>query len=271
MQTFSLLTDPTKLASRSALLLTYIMGGNTGTFVQNNDPSRQTTLPDFRTSYQLRNELKSLLRGVYDFNAVPDQSQWYPNPATATPNATLNGSDITFGIQNLDPYVWFVHRVLNNSSYGFSFDDDVANAQAASSSLEIAVGGNAYTASPPSPNNVLANPESFSPIAPWGTQQSQGYIDTTSVRAIGYAAAGLTTISGLDQSAVARLVASGGDPKHPDAPGAFITSSGFLPAGATVVNIGALPQVVAPIVSSNADRLANLVGSFRRLNVCITS
>ena len=60
MQTFSLLTDPTKLASRSALLLTYIMGGNTGTFVQNNDPSRQTTLPDFRTANQLRNELKSL-------------------------------------------------------------------------------------------------------------------------------------------------------------------------------------------------------------------
>ena len=33
MQTFSLLTDPAKLASRSALLLSYIMGGNTGTFV----------------------------------------------------------------------------------------------------------------------------------------------------------------------------------------------------------------------------------------------
>jgi hypothetical protein len=84
-------------------------------------------------------------------------------------------------------------------------------------------------------------------MAPWGTQQSQGYIDTTSVRALGYKAAGLTTISGLDQSAVARLVASGGDPKHPDAPGAFITSPGFLPAGATVVNVGAFPQVTAQI------------------------
>ena len=83
MQTFSLLTDPTKLASRSALLLTYIMGGNTGTFVQNNDPSRQTTLPDFRTANQLRNELKSLLRGVYDFKAIPDQNQWYPRPGHA--------------------------------------------------------------------------------------------------------------------------------------------------------------------------------------------
>ena len=213
MQTFSLLKDPTKLASRSALLLTYIMGGNTGTFVQNLDPSRQTTLPDFRTANQLRNELKSLLRGVYDFNAVPDQSQWYPNPATPTPNATLNGSPITFGIYNLDPYVWFVHRVLNNSSYGFSFDDDVANAQAASSSLEIAVGGNAYTASPPpaapfNGPNVLANPEGFSPFAQWGTQQSQGYIDTTTQTAKNNLAAGLTTIAGLDQSAVARLTAS---------------------------------------------------------------
>ena len=147
-------------------------------------PAAQTTLPNHRTANQLRDELKSLLRGVYDFNAVPDQSQWYPNPATPTPNATLNGSGITFGIYNLDPYVWFVHRVLNNSSYGFSFDDDVANAQAASSSLEIAVGGNAYTAAPPAAPfngpNVLANPETFSPMAPWGTQQSQGYIDTTS-------------------------------------------------------------------------------------------
>ncbi len=251
MQTFSLLKDPTKLASRSALLLSYIMGGNTGTFVQNNDPSRQTTLPDFRTSNQLRNELKSLLRGVYDFNAVPDQSQWYPNPATPTPNATLNGSPITFGIYNLDPYVWFVHRVLNNSSYGFSFDDDVANAQAASSSLEIAVGGNAYTASPPpaapfNGPNVLANPEGFSPFAQWGTQQSQGYIDTTTQTAKNNLAAGLTTIAGLDQSAVARLTAS--NPQK-DAPGAFITSDIGLPAGVTVtvVNITALPQVSATI------------------------
>ncbi len=248
MQTFSLLKDPTKLASRSALLLSYIMGGNTGTFVQNNDPTRQTTLPDFRTAHQLRNELKSLLRGVYDFNAIPDQTQWYPNPATPTPDATLNGSAITFGIQNLDPYVWFVHRVLNNSSYGFSFDDDVANAQAPSSSLEIAVGGNAYTAPTPTAPfngpNVLPNPEGFSPFAQWGTQQSQGYIDTTTQTAKDNLTAGLTTIAGLDQSAVARLTASN---PMTDAPGAFITSPGLLPAGVTVVGTTALPQVSGAI------------------------
>jgi hypothetical protein len=98
MQTFSLLTDPSKQASRSVLLLSYIIGGNTGTFAQNNDPSRNTLLPDFRTAHDLRNELKSLLRGVYDFNKIQDQSQWYPDPATPTPNATLNGSGISFGI-----------------------------------------------------------------------------------------------------------------------------------------------------------------------------
>jgi hypothetical protein len=252
MQTFSLLKDPTKLASRSALLLSYIMGGNTGTFVQNNDPTRQTTLPDFRTAHQLRNELKSLLRGVYDFNAIPDQTQWYPNPATPTPDATLNGGAITFGIQNLDPYVWFVHRVLNNSSYGFSFDDDVANAQAPSSSLEIAVGGNAYTAPPPvapfNGPNVLATPEGFSPFAQWGTQQSQGYIDTTTQTAKDNLAAGFTTIAGLDQSAVARLTASN---PTTDAPGAFITSDIGLPLGVTVTVVGttALPQVSAAITN----------------------
>jgi hypothetical protein len=147
--------------------------------------------------------------------------------------------------------VWFVHRVLNNSSYGFSFDDDVANAQAASSSLEIAVGGNAYTASPQpaapfNGPNVLANPEGFSPFAQWGTQQSQGYIDTTTQTAKNNLAAGLTTIAGLDQSAVARLTAS--NPQQ-DGPGAYITSDIGLPAGVTVtvVNTTALPQVSAAI------------------------
>ncbi len=59
-------------------------------------------------------------------------------------------------------------------------------------------------------------------------------------------AAGLTTIAGLDQSAVARLTAS--NPTK-DTPGAFITSDIGLPAGVTVtvVNTTALPQVSAAI------------------------
>src|SRR5262249_26922515 len=170
---------------------------------------RHTLLPNERTSRQLRDQIKSLLRGVYNFNAIPDQSQWYPNPATPTAGATLNGTSVTFGIYNLDPYVWFVHDVLHNSSYGFSFDDDVANAQAASSTLQIAVGGNAYTAPTPSaPFNYLPNHEAFAPWAQWGTQKSEGYIDTTSPAAVENAKNGQITISGLSTATVARLSAS---------------------------------------------------------------
>ena len=159
MQNFSILKDPSQILTRSGLLLSYMLGGNTGTFLVhdqlNPDVNRVTLLPNTRTALQLRDELKSLLRGVYNFNAVPNQALWYPNPATPTPGATLdtslaqtNPQGITFGIYNLDPFVWFVHDVLHNSSYGFSFDDDVANADSVKHP-RIAVGGNTYTASPP--------------------------------------------------------------------------------------------------------------------------
>ena len=71
--------------------------------------------------------MKSILRGVWDFIAIPDQNAWYPNPATPTPNATVDGKAATYGIYNLDPYVWFVHDVEHMAGYAFSVDDDVAN------------------------------------------------------------------------------------------------------------------------------------------------
>lgn len=74
---------------------------------------------------QVRDLIKSILRGVYDFNAVP-QSQWYPNPST------WEGGQ-HFNVYNLDPYVWFVHTVLGLSGYGFSVDDDTADVGAATS------------------------------------------------------------------------------------------------------------------------------------------
>jgi hypothetical protein len=67
----------------------------------------------------VRDLIKSILRGVYDFNQVPE-SQWYPNPAT------WEGGQ-RFNVYNLDPYVWFVHEVLKLSGYGFSVDDDTAD------------------------------------------------------------------------------------------------------------------------------------------------
>jgi hypothetical protein len=253
MQSFSLLLDPGSLLSRSALLLRYSIGGNVGSFVANNGliPGRPTSLPHDRTHVELRDEIKSILRGVYSFTAVPDQSQWYPNPATPTQGATLDqGSgpkDVTFGIYNLSPYVWFVHVVLHNSSYGFSLDDDVANTTAKSSSIEIAVGGNSNTAAvdttktPPLPAGLL-NPEAYSNGAQYGTQTSDGFIDVTSAIAKKYLAEGMTTISGLSQVAVARLKAS---TKKSDPLGAFITSDslGLLPPTITVALAQANPPV----------------------------
>jgi hypothetical protein len=72
---------------------------------------------------EVRDIVKSILRGVYDFNQVPDQSKWYPEPDKPTGGQTFN-------VYNLDPYVWFVHTVEGLTGYGFSVDDDVANPSA---------------------------------------------------------------------------------------------------------------------------------------------
>src|SRR5439155_621739 len=74
---------------------------------------------------EVRDLIKSVLRGVYDFTQVPE-AQWYPTPAT------WQGGQ-HFNVYNLDPYVWFVHRVLGLSGYGFSVDDDTADVSAAAS------------------------------------------------------------------------------------------------------------------------------------------
>jgi len=68
---------------------------------------------------QVRDLIKSALRGVADYTQVPE-SGWYPNPATKTGGQQFNA-------YNLDPYVWFVHDVLGLSGYGFSVDDDTSD------------------------------------------------------------------------------------------------------------------------------------------------
>ena len=89
---------------------------------------------------QVTDLIKSILRGVYDFTAVPEFTgathNWYPAPATKTGGQQFN-------VYNLDPYVWFVHTVLNFSGYGFSVDDDTS---------DVGAGGlpNAAAGSPPS-------------------------------------------------------------------------------------------------------------------------
>lgn len=109
------------------------------------------------------NLIKSSLRGVYDFNALPESSTlWYPKPGTATGGQNFN-------VYNLDPYVWFVHTVLKLNGYGFSVDDDTADVGAAG--LPGAAAG-----SPPTTleiqfntkNIQLGNPLEWYGSVPWG-------------------------------------------------------------------------------------------------------
>lgn len=82
-----------------------------------------------------RDMVKSLLRGVNDFNVQTDQSLWYPDPSTATGGQPFN-------IFNLDPFVWFVHKQLGLSGYGFSLDDDAADIGAIyATKLAVSIGG----------------------------------------------------------------------------------------------------------------------------------
>ena len=130
--------------SPSAQVLAYTIGCNVGSFV---DANKTPVMPIVRTVV-LRDELKSLLRGVSDFLVIPEydpktgQSNWYPNPATPTPGAQINGSDVDFGVKNLNPYVYFVHRTLGLTGYGFSVDDDIANVGAKDATkLAVSIGG----------------------------------------------------------------------------------------------------------------------------------
>ncbi|MDR3633915.1 MAG: hypothetical protein P4L84_08930 [Isosphaeraceae bacterium] len=126
----------------------------------------------------IRDVVKSILRGVYDFNAVPDQSQWYPPPASLTPGL-LSGQQ--FNVYNLDPYVWFVHTVQHLNAYGFSLDDDISNPGAGGPLVDQS-GATNHT-----PNNVqiqfsgtstLSNRNEWYPVIQWGELNASATIGT---------------------------------------------------------------------------------------------
>lgn len=91
----------------------------------------------------IRDMIKSVLRGVYDFTKYPDKLSadgkthlvWYPDPSKPTGGQKFN-------VFNLDPFVWFVHVKLGFSGYGFSVDDDTADVGAGGANhLQMTVGG----------------------------------------------------------------------------------------------------------------------------------
>ena len=113
-------------------------------------------------SADARDLAKSALRGVPNYNTTPE-SGWYPKPSEGTGNQTYN-------VFNLDPYVWFVHKELKLSGYGFSFDDDTADVNANdATTLSIDVGG----------VDSLTNQVQFAVSAPYGTVHSLATIDAS--------------------------------------------------------------------------------------------
>jgi hypothetical protein len=88
----------------------------------------------------IRDMIKSVLRGVWDFTKFPDtvddkgnHLSWYPDPKEH------RGGQL-FNVFNLDPFVWFVHVQLGFSGYGFSVDDDTADVGAGGASqLQLTV------------------------------------------------------------------------------------------------------------------------------------
>jgi hypothetical protein len=80
---------------------------------------------------QVRDIVKSILRGVVNYVATPNQNDWYPDPGEKVAGTYFVQNNLNtqapFNVFNLDPYVWFVHKVEGLTGYGFSVDDDVAN------------------------------------------------------------------------------------------------------------------------------------------------
>ncbi len=196
--------------SKSAQLINYAVGCNIGTL------AAAVPLPQDRLN-QVRDELKSLMRGVWNFVAVPQFNaqtnvlQWYPPPATGTANALVNGVPATFGVYNLNPFVWFVHVELGMSGYGFSVDDDTSNVTALNeSNLLIAVGGTQNL-----PKSTVDN--EWTAGAPFGVVPFTGTINP---------ATNVTTISGISTVVLDEVLASN---ESTGVVGAYITGPGVLP------------------------------------------
>ncbi|WP_169977352.1 hypothetical protein [Tautonia rosea] len=188
---------------------------------------------------ETRDIVKSILRGVYDFNEVKDQSKWYPAPSTP-----MGGQ--LFNVYNLDPYVWFVHVVQGMSAYGFSVDDDVANPTATGPLLAADGTGNHF------PNNLnigfggtggLGNPNQWFPTTPWGALETMATISVVPP-GFPYAGSSMVTFIGPDALKLYNQINNPGSGQV----GASILSPGFIPAGTTLIFKGPvsgdLPQIV---------------------------
>jgi hypothetical protein len=192
---------------------------------------------------QIRDLAKSILRGVYNYYAVPDQSQWYPNPAVAPVGLT---SGQTFNVFNLDPYVWFAHTQEGLSGYAFSVDDDVANPSATGPAVAADGGVNH------DPDNLqigfagiigtgdqikapqLANQSEWFPTTKWGALDTTATIGIEPADAPAYPGSSFITLTGTDPMTVLRTLNQIITP-GPGQIGAYISAPGYIVPGTTLI------------------------------------
>ena len=199
---------------------------------------------------QVRDVVKSILRGVWNFIAIPDQSKWYPSPKTSTPNTMVDGKPATFGIYNLDPYVWFVHDVENMSGYAFSVDDDVANPAAPG---PVAAPGSTptnpiYNHLPSNLQIAYGGIQGFGTQSPWFPTIPWGEITTNATvsKQVGgmYNGDYEITLTAKNALTLFNQINNPG----PGQVGAYVTAPGYIPKGTTLIfkgpNGDTNPQIV---------------------------
>jgi hypothetical protein len=201
---------------------------------------------------EVRDVVKSVLRGVYDFNKVPDQSQWYPDPSKA-PQGLTSGQN--FNPYNLDPYVWFVHIVEKMSGYGFSVDDDVSNPQAigptldkngnskpgnhSPNNLQVGFGG----ISGPAPVRNFGNSNPWFPTIPWGQINTTAKISTlTSGDDKGKTVITFVGKNAADAFQILNKINNPGTGQI----GAYISAPGYIVPGTTLIFKGPPPVGLDP-------------------------
>lgn len=205
-----------------------VIGGGVGYL-----PTGTKDVNYFNISADARDLIKSALRGVPDFNT--DDEKWYPAPSKPEGNQTFN-------VYNLDPYVWFIHKVAGLSGYGFSFDDDTADVGAdGTSELSITVGG----------LEGLTNKSEWKPSTPWGVVKSQGTVFQGSSDE---GTAGKTVIALSDQAVYNQVKAD--DPAN-SLIGAYVTGPGIKPG--TRIAAHAVINKNQFVLSQHADTSTGLV------------
>lgn len=152
---------------RSLQVLLNVIGCNVGKLPNIGNTTKENKDSNSDISNEIRDFTKSLLRGVADFGRDKESNgNWYPDPSEHT-----GGQD--FNILNLDPFVWFVHKKLGLSGYGFSVDDDVADVGAdKATKLQAAIGGLGAHGEP----SVLPLKAEWTWGAPFGPQTAPGTV-----------------------------------------------------------------------------------------------